>query len=239
MTNPINCIIVDDEPTAQEVLKLLLGKINMIKIVAVCSTAIEALDVLRSKTVDLVFLDINMPEISGLAFAKMLTAATKVIFTTAYREYALDGFELKAVDYLLKPIAFERLLQAVNRYFETTALLPVQTNVNHNLAPKTSMFVRSERKMVKVSFEKVRYIESLSDYLRIHLENKQIVTRQTISNIAIQLPQQQFMRIHRSFIVGIQHIHAFTHEFIEVEGKMLPISRHYKQAVLHRLGQLG
>ena len=180
--------------------------------------------------VDLVFLDINMPEISGISFAKSINKNIKIIFTTAYRDYAFEGFELQAVDYLLKPISFERLLKAVNNYFEIY--------LNKNSGEKTTqesndfMFVRADRRMMKVDFEAITYIESFSDYLKIHLANETIVTRETISAIEAKLPSDEFLRIHRSFIIAINHISSFTNEEIIIKNKSLTISRSYKKEVL-------
>jgi len=235
MAKKVNCIIVDDEPMAREILQSHLDKIDAINVVATCKNAIEAFNQLNSNAIDLIFLDINMPEISGLSFAKSINKNIKVIFTTAYREYALDGFDLQAVDYLLKPISFERLLQAVNKYLdEKTA--PVIENLSENKFEKSDfIFVRSERKMVKIEFSEINYIESFSDYLKIHVKDKTIITRETISNIEAKLPQKKFIRIHRSYIIAISKIESFTNEFVEVKKKALPISRSYKKEVLNRL----
>ena len=176
-----------------------------------------------------------MPEISGLSFAKSINKNIKVIFTTAYREYAIDGFDLQAVDYLLKPISFERLLQAVNKFLDES-VTPVIEDFKENKYEKSDfIFVRSERKMVKINFSEINFIESFSDYLKIHIQEKVIVTRETISNIEVKLPQKQFIRIHRSYIAAISKIESFTNEFVEVHKKALPISRSYKKEVLDRL----
>lgn len=231
----ISCLIVDDEIIAREVIATHLSKISNINIVASCSNALEAFNWISNHDIDLVFLDINMPEISGISFAKSINKSIKIIFTTAYRDYAVEGFELKAVDYLLKPIAFERLLKAINTYFET---LP-STEKQISATPESNdfIFVRSDRKMIKIDFESIVYIESFSDYLKIHLENKTIVTRETISAIEAKLPKQKFIRIHRSYIISIKHINSFTNEHITVVKKALPISRSYKKEVLKQLEQ--
>ncbi|WP_297087964.1 LytTR family DNA-binding domain-containing protein [uncultured Draconibacterium sp.] len=235
MTTKIRCIIVDDEPMAREILENHLRKIEAVQIVALCKNAVEAFNCISTEQVDLVFLDINMPEISGLSFAKSINNAVKVIFTTAYREYAVDGFDLQAVDYLLKPISFGRLLQSINKYLnESQQALPDE------MAPiepeKTeSVFVRADRKMIKINFPEILYIESLADYIKIHLQDKTIVTRETISSIEAKLPQKDFLRVHRSFIVAIKAIDSFTNELLEIGKKQIPISRSYKEQVLRRL----
>jgi DNA-binding LytR/AlgR family response regulator len=235
MSKTIQCIIVDDEPIAREILENHIKGINALKVVATCKNGMEAFNEINSKKVDLIFLDINMPKISGLSFAKSINKNIKVIFTTAYREYAVDGFDLKAVDYLLKPISFERLLQAVNKYLdENVAVKPVP--ISDLIHEKSDfIFVRSDRKMIKINFSDISYVESFSDYIKIHIINKTIVTRETITSIEAKLPQKDFMRVHRSFIVSIPKIVSFTNEFIEVNKKAIPISRSYKKDVLARL----
>lgn len=235
MSKIIQCIIVDDEPVALEILENHLKKIDSISIVASCKNAIDAFNVISAQKVDLVFLDIHMPEISGLSFARSINKDIKIIFTTAYREYAIDGFDLKAVDYLLKPISFERLLQAVHKFLDEN--IAIETQIKDESIPKKNnfIFVRSDRKMVKINFSEINYIESLSDYIKIYLDNKTVVTRETISNIETKLPQNDFIRVHRSFIIAISKIESFTNEFIEINKKAIPISRSYKPAVLNKL----
>lgn len=238
MTNKISCIIVDDELMAREILSSYVAKIPQLYLIKTCSNAMEAFEVLSKNSVDLLFLDINMPEVSGLSLAKSITKKTKIIFTTAYREYAVDGFDLKAVDYLLKPIAFDRFLQAINTFFEIvntniSAKTPKQKNVKNNF-----IFVRADRKMLKIAFSDINYIESLSDYIKIHTKNKIIVTRETIRNFETKLPQNNFLRVHRSFIVSISKISSYTNEFVEIGKKAIPISRSYKDAVLIKMKKI-
>ena len=232
MGKPVNCIIVDDEPVAREIIENHLHKIEAVTVVATCKNAIEAFNQLNSNTIDLIFLDINMPEISGLSFAKSINTNIKVIFTTAYREYAVDGFNLQAVDYLLKPISFERLLQAVNKYLGENVIIDNNATTEITQEKSDFIFVRADRKMVKINFSEINFIESLSDYIKIHLVNKTIITRETITNIEAKLPKKEFLRIHRSYIVSISKIDSFTNEFIEIHKKALPISRSYKKEVL-------
>ena len=235
MSKTIQCILVDDEPMAREILENHLQKVDAISIIASCKNAIEAFNVISSQQVDLVFLDINMPEISGLSFAKSINKDIKIIFTTAYREYAIDGFDLKAVDYLLKPISFERLLQAVHKFLDETITIKPSKKEELINTKNDFIFVRSDRKMVKINFSEINYIESLSDYIKIYLENKTVITRETISNIETKLPQNDFIRVHRSFIIAISKIESFTNEFIEIHKKAIPISRSYKTSVLNKL----
>ena len=232
---PIACLVVDDEAIARDVLVTHLSKIKNIEIIAQCKNALEAFNYISNHTIDLVFLDINMPEISGISFAKSINKNIKIIFTTAYRDYAVEGFELKAVDYLLKPITFERLLQAINTYFEVY-YDPTNETV-HNQDKTDFIFVRADRKMIKIEFEDIVYIESFSDYVKLHLKESTLVTRETISAIEAKLPSKNFMRIHRSFIVSLKRITSFTNEYVTVNNKALTISRSYKKDVLNQLEQ--
>jgi len=229
----ISCIIIDDESVAREIIETHVSKIPGITTVGSYSNAIDAFNCLREHTIDLVFLDINMPEISGICFAKSINKNTKIIFTTAYRNYAVEGFELQAVDYLLKPISFDRLLKAVTTYFE------IYSDSNQNEIETTNttdfMFVRADRKMVKIDFDAIIYIESYSDYLKIHLTNETIITRQTISAIQAKLPSDQFLRIHRSYLIALKNISSFTNEEISINNTALTISRSYKKEVLNVL----
>ena len=232
-------LIIDDEPTAREILESHLKKIDLIEVVGSCKNAMEGFSKLNEIQVDLIFLDINMPEISGLLFAKTLDKNTKVIFTTAYREYAVDGFDLQAVDYLLKPISLERLIRAINKFLGES--IPLENVSEKEIQAENSdfIFVRSDRKMIKIDFENILYIESLSDYLKIHTVEKTITTRETISNIETKLPLKKFLRCHRSFIVSIPKIDSFTNEYIEVSKKAISISRGYRTAVLAKLGSFN
>lgn len=231
--NIISCLIVDDEAVARDIIANHLSKIDNIEVVSSCSNAIEAFNYINTCDIDLIFLDINMPEISGISFAKSINKDIKIIFTTAYRDYAVEGFELKAVDYLLKPISFERLLKAVNTYFEIYT--DTKQHENKAIGINDFMFVRSDRRMIKIDFEAIIYIESYSDYIKIHLPNKTIVTRETISAIEAKLPNDKFLRIHRSYIIALKHISSFTNEEIIINKTALTISRSYKKEVLQIL----
>lgn len=231
----ILCLIVDDEAIAREILAEHLSKIKNVHVVAECKNALEAFNYISNHNIDLVFLDINMPEISGISFAKSINKNIKIIFTTAYRDYAVEGFELKAVDYLLKPITFERLLQAINTYFEVYS--DAKPDAMSSSEKNDFIFVRADRKMIKIEFKDIIYIESFSDYVKLHLNETTIVTRETISAIEAKLPSKNFIRIHRSFIVSLKHISSFTNEYVTVNKKALTISRSYKKDVLNQLEQ--
>jgi len=235
----ISCVIVDDEPMARVVLASFVDKIPNLELVKSCKNAMEAFEVINQQKIDIFFLDINMPDISGLSLAKTINQKSKIIFTTAYREYAVDGFNLQAVDYLLKPIPFDRFLQAINRYFEGVYFIENEIKIEESTLKNDFIFVRSERKMVKINFDEIRYIESLSDYIKIYLADKISTTRETISNIETKLPNNNFLRIHRSYIVNLKKVVSYTNEFVEIGKKAIPISRTYKENVLKKLNEIS
>ena len=218
---------------AREIISAHISKIDNLQVIASCSSAIEAFQEISKHDIDLVFLDINMPEISGISFAKSINKNIKVIFTTAYRDYAVEGFELRAVDYLLKPISFERFSKAISAYLDMQIPLnevkPIESISNDFI------FVRSDRVMVKIDFKSIIYIESYSDYIKIHTTEKVIVTRETISAIEGKLPKNQFLRIHRSFIISIEKIESFTNDHVVINKQSIPISRSYKKEVQQSL----
>ncbi|AEE18375.1 LytTR family two component transcriptional regulator [Dokdonia sp. Hel_I_63] len=225
-------IIIDDEPMAREILENHLAKITQVNVVAVCKNATEGFSALSKHDVDLVFLDINMPEVTGLMFAKAIQGTTKIIFTTAYREYAVEGFDLQAVDYLLKPISLERLMKALQKFYKEVSPKVESTN------QETFSFFRSDRKMIKVDFNNILYIESIGDYLKIHTTNDVIVTRETLLATLEKLPATLFLRTHRSYVVAISNIESFTNEHININNKAIPISRSYRDQVLSILNRI-
>lgn len=224
---PINCIIVDDESIARDIIAMHLARLDYVSVLASCEDAVTALNRIEQGGVDLVFLDINMPDISGLSLKRMLGDKVKVIFTTAHREFALEGFDLNAVDYLLKPLTLERLIKALAKYQEMVS--EPDGEVSH-------LFVRADRKMVRVDFADILYLESYSDYVKIHLTDSVLVTRESISKLNAALPGKAFLRIHRSYVVAVDKVTAYTNESVEVAGKVLVLSRSYKEEVLDRLG---
>ena len=232
MAKKINCVIVDDEPIAREILESFIEKTPNLKLISSCKNAMEALQVSQTETIDLFFLDINMPEITGLSLAKIINKKSQIIFTTAYRDYAVDGFNLNVIDYLLKPIAFDRFLQAIQKVSEFNSEVKVSLK-NEN--KKDFMFVRADRKMVKINFKDILYIESLGDYVKVFTNKNTIITRETISNFEATLPGDSFIRIHRSYIVSISKISSYTNEYIQIDKKAVSISRSYKESVLKKL----
>jgi DNA-binding LytR/AlgR family response regulator len=235
------CMIVDDEPLARDLMRTHIEKLENFEIVADCHNAMKALSVLREKHVDLIFLDIQMPQITGIEFLKTLKHAPKVIFTTAYREYAIEGFELDVVDYLLKPITFERFLKSVNKYYQMCQdqVQVVPGASSEKFAEESFIYVKENKKVIKVHLSEIRYIEGFSEYVQIYTEKRKIITKTSMALMEEKLPAENFLRIHKSFIVPVSKIEAFTANTIEIQGKELPIGRNFKNAVLNSLNYSG
>ncbi len=232
------CLVVDDEPLAIKVIESHIVKIPDLAIVSTCNNAVEAFNVLLKNQIDLVFLDVEMPEITGIDLLKSLKKAPAIIFTTAYRDFALDAYEHDAVDYLLKPIAFERFFKSISKYYQWKGNddLKILGNRKSEQPGNVFIYVRSGRKIVKIFLNDILFIESLKDYVKIHSENEIIITREKISALEEKLPEDQFIRTHRSFLVAVSNIRAFTSETIEIKKHEIPIGRTYKNSVLSFLG---
>ncbi|PLW99373.1 MAG: DNA-binding response regulator [Marinilabiliales bacterium] len=230
------CVIIDDEPIARSVIKKHLENIPNTNVIAECRNAMEAISVLQKDKVDLMFLDIQMPKLTGLDFLKTLKNPPKVIIVTAYRDFAIEGYELDVIDYLLKPVSFERFLKAMNKYFENNDSRPILlSDDRQSLSPDLFIYVKENKKVQKIYLKDILYIESLKEYIRIHTNSNKIVTKVQIGYIEKQLPQDHFLRIHKSFIVGLMHVTAFTSHSIEIGDIELPLSRSYKESVLKSL----
>jgi len=232
----VRCLVVDDEPLAKGLLEKHLQQFPQFHLVASCGNAIEAFEVLKREPIDLIFLDIQMPVLTGIDFVKSLQNPPGIIFTTAYREYAVESYELDVVDYLLKPITFDRFFKAVNKYLHRTeSFSPKISRTNATGSGEEAfIYVNTNRRHVKVSFESVQYVESVKDYVRIHTSGKSIITKESISAFVEKLPDY-FIRIHRSYIVNTRKITAYTTHDIEIEGKEIPIGISYKQKVMEVL----
>jgi DNA-binding LytR/AlgR family response regulator len=230
----VRCLLVDDEPLAIQLLSNHIAQVDMLEVVATCSNAIEALNVLRSTQVDLLFLDIKMPKITGIDFLRTVKDPPSVIVTTAYREYAIEGYDLDLVDYLLKPITFERFFKAVERYLRNRSSGNA-TTVSDEEAPFIN--IRSDRKFHRINISEIIYVESVKDYIVIHLTNKKITAKYRIGDFELSLPSKTFLRVHRSFIVNINRIDAFTVNEIEVRGAVVPIGINYKDQVIKTFNQ--
>ena len=229
----INVIIVDDEPLAQEVLETLISQMPQLNLVKKCSNALEANNVLQEEDIDLMFLDIQMPQITGVEFLRSLKNPPEVIFTTAHNQYALEGFELNVVDYLMKPISMDRFMQAVNK---VSTKLSLAKGESDEADGEDFIFVKSDKKLVKVTYDDILYIEGLKDYVIIRMEAGRVITLQTMKSLEAKLPDNLFKRIHRSYIVSLDKIDAFVGNSIEVkekgQPKLLPVGKNYKENLL-------
>lgn len=224
------CIIVDDEELARELIETYLNQLPDFEIVAVCASAIEASSVLKNKTIDLLFLDIEMPVLKGTDFLKNLVHKPKVIFTTAHREYAIESYELNVVDYLLKPIVFNRFFKAIEKFLDTQIV--VETNAK--TTELSHIFVQSNKKNIKVSYDEILYVESIKDYIKIHTTDSPLVIKHGISAFEEKL-DNRFLRVHRSYIVNSQKVSAFTKQDVEIGEIEIPLGDLYKKNALEKL----
>ena len=219
-----NCIIVDDEPPAINILKNYIETLEILEIIGTCNNAFQAMDILTKEKIDLMFLDVNMPKLLGTQLLKTIQHPPKVIFTTAHKDYAIEAFELDAIDYLLKPVSFERFIKAVNKFSQISNVDFEDTNTH---AP-AFLYFRSDRKMIKVFLDEITYIESYKDYIVIHRQNEaELKVKYAISSVENMLPRNLFIRIHRSFIVSVNKVTAFTNNDVEIGKTEIPIGRSY------------
>jgi len=233
----IKCIIVDDEPLARDVIRRYIERMPNLKLAGEFRNAIEATIFLQEQPVDMIFLDIKMPQLSGTEFVRTLRNGPKIIFTTAHKEYAHEGFELDVIDYLLKPIRFDRFLRSVNKAFpQRHQETEIHETVEENKAATSFIYLRVDRKMIKVLLDDIVYIESDKDYVKVFTEKGFIITRQTIVSVEAMLPEWQFIRIHRSYIVSINKLKSFTTITVEIGTKELPIGKLYRNNFLKLQG---
>jgi DNA-binding LytR/AlgR family response regulator len=225
----MTCIIVDDEPLARQGMELNIANVSTLELLGSFSNALAASDFLRKANVDLMFLDINMPELSGLDFLKSLRDAPMVVFTTAYPQYALESYELEAIDYLVKPIRIERFLKAVNKAENYLRLL--QQEASNNQVEKIEddyVFIKADRKFFKIYFKDIQYIEGLKDYVVIYTNDNKIITSMNVKTIAAQLPPAIFARVSKSYIVNTLHISSFDNELIYINDHEIPLGQSFK-----------
>lgn len=229
--NQYTCLIVDDEPLARNLLTEYVKKVSFLKLVHACSNPLEALELLRNNPVDILFLDIQMPEITGITFLKILQKKPLVILTTAYSEYALESYELDVVDYLLKPVTFDRFLKAVDKASQrlnpgaaTTAEKPAASE-----PAQPFVFVKDGTKLVKVNFDDILYVEGLKDYVTIHTKHQKVVSLQRLKLLELQLPADRFIRVHHSYIVALKAIDVIHKGEVQIGNAMIPISDTYRK----------
>jgi len=226
----IKCVIIDDEPLAIKVLEQHLGKIPDLTLIGSFNNPVDALNFLESQKVDLLFLDIQMPLLTGLDYIKNTNIKPKIIFTTAYREYAMEGYELDVIDYLLKPISFPRFLKAINKYKEVYSSSESLINKKNNKLESKSIYVNVNKKHLRIDFDSILYIDSAKDYIRIHTKERSFTTKEKISVFLEKLPSN-FIRVHRSYIVNKDKITAFTANDVEIDKIEIPIGNSYKQDI--------
>ena len=234
----MNVIIVDDEPLAIDVLETYVDKVPQLTLIGKCTNALEANEIIRNEQVDLLFLDIQMPQITGIEFMKSLSNPPMVIFTTAYSNYALEGFELNALDYLLKPISLDRFMKAVNKALEQYDLMHAENNGSAAGGADSNdfFFVKADKKLVKVRYKDILYIEGLKDYVIIRLEEGRVITLQTMKSLEEKLPSSLFKRVHRSYIVALDKINAIVGNMVELtekgQTKHIPVGKNYRDELL-------
>ncbi len=230
----IKCIIVDDEPLAIQLIEGHIEQIPGLELLASYKNALDAFESLKTAPVDLIFLDIHMPVLTGIDFVKSLQSPPGIIFTTAYRNYAAESYELNVIDYLIKPITFIRFFKAVAKFSnQYEKSVQIRETPVANPFPTEYIYVNSNKKYIKVEFEQILYVESIKDYVRIHTSEKSITTKDKISDFEKKLPPS-FLRVHRSFIVNTNKITAFTKQDVEINEREIPIGRSYKEATLKR-----
>ncbi len=230
----IKALVIDDEPLAQKIIRTYAGNIKSLEIKAYCSDALEALDILKQEHIDLIFLDINMPKLTGIEFLKTLRNPPMVILTTAYTEYALEGYELNVLDYLTKPFSLSRFLKAIQK---AEALLLLQ-NPHDTEKPAESIFIKSNKKTYQVRFNEIVYIEGLGDYIKLYTEKTHLVTNIPMKKMEELLPQDQFSRIHKSFIINLKKIIAIEGNMVEISTQKLVIGNNYRTEFFERINRM-
>lgn len=229
----IRCLLIDDETPALKVLQKHISGINGMEVVAVCNNAVEAIEVLHEKQIDLIFLDIKMPRISGTDFLRNLSAPPKVIFVTAYRDYAVEGYDLDAVDYLVKPVSFERFFKAISKVKRLLGHEVATHTEEHKRNSDAFVYLKVDKNMQKILINEILYIESWKDYVKLFfISNKNFLVKKSITSMQNLLSEHSFIRVHRSYIVSLEKITGYNHSDIQLGKKNIPIGRLYKQKLL-------
>ncbi|MEO8112458.1 MAG: LytTR family DNA-binding domain-containing protein [Ginsengibacter sp.] len=229
----LKCLVIDDEPPARKIIRSYIKDLPLLEFAGECGNALQSIYFLQQNNVDLIFLDIKMPQMNGNEFLKTIKNPPFVIFTTAHMDYAIEGYELDVVDYLLKPIKFDRFVKAVNKAIMLKGNNAVEEKPVTNHKPADSfVYFRCERKMIKVMLKDVLYIESMKDYVKIFTTEDMIITKLSLNAVQAMLPETEFLRTHRSFVVSLQKIKSYTHELLEINKIEIPIGKLYRNEVL-------
>lgn len=226
----MRCLAVDDEPLALSIIENFCNKIPSMELIATAADGIAAVEILKHEQIDLLFIDINMPHMSGIEVVQILENPPMVIFTTAYQNYALTGFELSAIDYLVKPFSFDRFFKAVMKAQKQLDL--INSNII-NAAAVDYIMVKVDYSVVKVMFSSIKYIEGLKDYVKIYTTEKNLVTKSTMKNIEERLPSKQFMRIHKSFVINLDQVNSFENNHVVIDKDHIPLGLQYKEVFLY------
>ena len=229
----LNCLIVEDEPLAAEIVQSYIGQVSFLKLEGICTDAISAFELLKQKKIDVIFLDIHLPKLKGIDFLKTLKIRPKIIITSAFKQYALEGFELEIMDYLLKPFSFVRFLKAVDRLNINERMI---TSTSTEIQERPFRFINVNKKQIKVFLDDILYIESLKDYVKIFTKEKYLVTKFQLGEIEKYLNDKNFLRVHRSFIVSKSAIVSISSHEIDIGEKLIPIGRNYLLLVKKELG---
>lgn len=225
----ISCIIVDDEPVSRDILRKYIGDIPELELQAECKDAFEANRHLAESQADLIFLDINMPRLSGVSFARSLTIAPMIIFTTAYPEYAVEGFDLNAVDYLVKPFSFERFLKAANK------ALSIKSGASPTPSGESTILIRSDKKIYSIKHSALLFIEGCGDYIKVHTDDKTLIVHDTMKGFISTLPEELFMRVHKSYAVNLGKVEYLDGNTIHIAGSTMQVSPQHREELLKRM----
>jgi DNA-binding LytR/AlgR family response regulator len=234
----INCVLADDEELARGIIERYISQLPQLRLVASCTNGAETFTALKNNKVDLLFLDIKMPQLSGLELLRSVKNPPPVILTTAFREYALESFELNVIDYLLKPVPFDRFLKAIEKYESLTNSVSQEETVKVNTTndiTEAFIYIKADKKMVRVLLKEILYIEGLKDYVQVHTNNRKIITYQTLNYFEEKLPVSHFIRVHRSYIIALGHIQSYSATEVEIAGRIVPIGNTYAKMVLKQL----
>lgn len=236
----IKCVIIDDEPLAIEIIQTYLEKLADFELLACFTDSVDALAYVHKNKVDLLFLDIEMPLINGLEFVKTLTYSPDIIITTAYRDYAVESFELNVVDYLVKPISFQRFISATSKVIKTISeTVPLTEKIDISTLTKTDedLWVKVDKKLIRIALNDILYIESLKDYVRIKTKDRELITYYSLNKILEKLPNTNFLRIHKSFIAAVKKIETIEGNRITIAGQILPLGRSFREELIKKTQQ--